>query len=62
MTSYNILHIGNRTTLLPLLLLLLLPAISWSVRISVVKHWSAAVSESDTAKLACKANTGAEIK
>ena len=45
-----------------LLLLLLLPAISLSVRISVVKHWSAAVSESDTAKLACKANTGAEIK
>ena len=24
--------------------------------------WSAAVSESDTAKLACKANSGAEIK
>ena len=55
----NLLH--TRTTLLPLLLLLL-PAISCSVRISVVKHWSAAVSESDTAKLACKANTGAEIK
>ena len=52
----NILHTR------PTLLLLLLPALSLSVRISVVKHWSAAVSESDIAKLACKANAGAEIK
>ena len=44
------------------LLLLLLPVVSQAVRISVIKYWSAAVSESDTAKLACKANTGAEIK
>ena len=45
-----------------ILLLLLLPVVSQAVRISVIKYWSAAVSESDTAKLACKANTGAEIK
>ena len=29
--------------------------------IAVVKHWSTAVSQASTAKLACKANTGAEI-
>ena len=45
-----------------ILLLLLLPVVSQAVRISVIKYWSAAVSESDTAKRACKANTGAEIK
>ena len=29
--------------------------------IAVVKHWSTAVSQGNTAKLACKANTGTEI-
>merc|ERR1719219_2795673 len=58
-TAINILHTRITTTTL---LLLCLPLSSCAVRISVIKHWSAAVSESDTAKLACKANSGAEIK
>ena len=33
-----------------------------SSQISVVKHWSTAVSQSGTAKLACKANNGAQIR
>ena len=32
------------------------------VQISVVKYWSTAVSQGGTAKLACKANNGAQIR
>ena len=33
-----------------------------SSQIAVVKYWSIAVSQDGTAKLACKANNGAQIR
>ena len=52
----------SNSVLLSGYLVLLSAHLSSSAQISVVKHWSTAVSQSGTAKLACKANNGAQIR
>ena len=48
--------------LTPRLAVLVVLARACAGHIAVVKHWSTAVSQGNTAKLACKANHGAEIR